>query len=278
MEGVTQNQVEMRRGEVVRGSKTALVTGASTGIGRCYAEQLAKLGYNLLIVSRSEEGLEDVAADITAKHSVKVDVLAKDLATTTAGEELFAWCKERGYTIDVLINNAGLFSFCDIVDTPTERICRTIYLHDITNTILCQLFARDMAERGGGYILNMSSFSIWMPFPGLALYSASKAYLKSFSVAFAKEVRDKGVYVTAVCPAGIATDLYGLNRRWQGIGLKLHALSTPDFCARRGLNSLWKRRRCVVPDWWMRLFIPICLSLPSFAMRWLRNYTNKWQR
>ena len=92
-----------------------------------------------------------------------------------------------------------------------------------------------------------------------------------------QEVRDKGVYVTAVCPAGIATDLYGLNRHWQGIGLKLHALSTPDFCARRGLNSLWKRRRCVVPDWWMRLFIPICLALPSFAMRWLRNYTNKWQ-
>ena len=268
----------MKRGEVVRGSKTALITGASTGIGRCYAERLARLGYNLVIVSRDEALLQTVAEEIAKAHSIKVTPYAKDLATMTAGEELFAWCKEQQLTIDVLINNAGMFSFCDIVDTPTERICRTIMLHDVTNSVLCQLFARDMAERGGGYILNMSSFSIWMPFPGLALYSASKAYLKSFSVAFAKEVRQHKVYVTAVCPAGIATDLYGLNKRWQGIGLKLHALSTPDFCARRGLNAMWRKRKCVIPDWWMRLFIPICTSLPGFAIKWLRNFTKKWQQ
>ncbi len=267
----------MRRGEVVKGSKTALVTGASTGIGRQYAEQLAALGYNLVIVSRTKELLDKAASEIEAAHGVKVTVLAKDLATTTAAEELFAWTKENGHTIDVLINNAGMFSHCDIINTPTERIVRAITLHDITNTILCRLFAADMAERGGGHILNMSSYSIWMPWPGLALYSASKAYLKSFSVAFSKEVRDKNVKVTAVCPAGIATDLYGLSKKWQGIGLKIHALSTPRFCARRGLNSLWRGRRCVVPDWWMRLLIPICQALPGFVIKWLRNFTYKWQ-
>ena len=267
----------MRRGEVVKGSKTALVTGASTGIGRQYAEQLAALGYNLVIVSRTKELLDKAASEIEAAHGVNVTVLAKDLATTTAAEELFAWTKENGHTIDVLINNAGMFSHCDIINTPTERIVRAITLHDITNTILCRLFAADMAERGGGHILNMSSYSIWMPWPGLALYSASKAYLKSFSVAFSKEVRDKNIKVTAVCPAGIATDLYGLSKKWQGIGLKIHALSTPRFCARRGLNSLWKGRRCVVPDGWMRLFIPICQALPGFVIKWLRNFTYKWQ-
>lgn len=268
----------MRRGEVVKGSKTALVTGASTGIGRCYAEQLAALGYNLIIVSRDGELLDKAAREITDTHGVKVSVLAKNLATLTAAEELFEWTKSEGHTVNVLINNAGMFSFCDILDTPTERIKETILLHDVTNTMLCKLFAADMASRGGGHILNMSSYSIWMPWPGLSLYSASKAYLKSFSVAFAKEVREKKVYVTAVCPAGIATDLYGLSKKWQKIGLNIHALSTPKFCARRGLNSLWRRRRSVVPDWWMRLLIPILEYLPMFILRWMRSFTKKWQK
>ena len=268
----------MRRGEVVKGSKRALVTGASTGIGRQYAEQLAALGYNLIVVARTEQLLEELAAELREKYSIEVVVHAKDLSTLTAAEELFAWSEQEGLKVDVLVNNAGMFSFCDIANTPAERIKQAIMLHDITNTLLCQLYGNDMAERGGGYILNMSSFSIWMPFPGLALYSASKAYLKSFSVAYAKEMRDKKVHVTAVCPGGIATDLYGLSKKWQGIGLKIHALSTPKFCARRGLNSLWRKRKCIVPDWWMRLFIPFCLLLPRFAMNWLRAFTAKWQK
>ena len=94
--------------------------------------------------------------------------------------------------------------------------------------------AADMVRRGcRGHILNMSSYSLWMPFPGLALYSASKAYLRSFSVAFAKEVREHGIRVTAVCPAGVATDLYGLTPRWQRIGTRLGVLITADSCARR---------------------------------------------
>ena len=268
----------MKPGQIAKGTKTALVTGASTGIGRCYAEQLAARGYNLIIVSRTKELLDNLAAEIEKKEGVKVRVLAKDLATTTAAQELFDWTKSEGYTIDVVINNAGAFSYCDIVNTPTERIVSMITLHDITNTLLCKFFATDMATRGGGHILNMSSYSIWMPWPGLSLYSASKAYLKSFTVAFAKEVRDKRVYVTAVCPAGIATDLYGLSKKWQKIGLKICALSTPQFCARRGLNSMFRHRRCIVPDWWMRLLIPLLENLPMFVLRWIRNFTQKWQK
>lgn len=268
----------MRKGEIVKGSKTALVTGASTGIGRCYAQQLAEYGYNLIIVSRTESALTELAKEIEAKEGVKVIVHAMDLARAEAGEELFAWCKAEGHIIDVLINNAGMFSFCDMVNTPIERVKQTIHLHDMTYTILCQLFGNDMAERGCGYILNMSSFSVWMPFPGLALYSASKAYTKSFSEAFSKEMAYRNVWVTVVCPAGIATDLYGLNKEWQGIGLKLHALSKPSFCARRGLKALWRKKRCIVPDWWCRAFIPICAILPKFAITKLRNFTMKWQK
>ena len=124
----------------------------------------------------------------------------------------------------------------------------------------------------------MSSYSLWMPFPGLALYSASKAYMRSFSVAFAKEVRERGIRVTAVCPAGVATDLYGLTPRWQRIGRKLGVLITPDSCARRGLRALWRGRRCIVPDWWNRVWIPFCKVLPMWALRPVRRLTMKFQK
>lgn len=269
----------MRRGEVLAGTKTALVTGASKGIGRCYALQLAALGYNVLMVASGEAELLTTAEEVrTANPKVWVRTLVKDLATPSAAEELFAWTEQEEIKVDVLINNAGIFSFCDILNTPIERIQRVIYLHDITSTLSCRLYAADMIKRGGGRILNMSSFSIWMPYPGLSLYSASKAYLKSFSVAFAKEVKDKGVTVTAICPAGIATDLYGLSPALQRFGLKSGILMSPESCARRSLNGMFRGQRCKVPDWWFRLFIPICQLVRGPLMRWLRNFTMQFQK
>ena len=109
----------------------------------------------------------------------------------------------------------------------------------------------------------MSSYSQWMPFPGLALYAASKAYLRTFSVAFAKEVREQGIRVTAVSPAGVATDLYGLTPYWQRIGLRLGVLISADRCARKGLRALWRGRRSIVPDWWNRAWIPLLQDTPD---------------
>jgi short-subunit dehydrogenase len=269
----------MRRGEVLAGTKTALVTGASKGIGRCYALQLAAMGYNVLMVASGEQELLSTAEEVrSASPKVWVRSLVKDLATQSAAEELFAWTEKEGIKVDVLINNAGIFSFCDILNTPIERIQRMIMLHDITATLNCRLYAADMIKRGGGRILNMSSFSIWMPYPGLSLYSASKAYLKSFSVAFAKEVKDKGVTVTAICPAGIATDLYGLSPKLQRFGVRTGILMTPDSCARRSLNGMFRGQRVKVPDWWFRLFIPICQLVRGPIMKWLRGFTMQFQK
>ena len=269
----------MRRGEVFPGSKTALVTGASKGIGRCYARQLAVLGYNVLMVASGEEELLRSAEEVRQQSPrVWVRTWTKDLATPTAAEELFAYTEGEGIKVDVLVNNAGIFSFCDILSTPVERIERVIYLHDLTTTKTCRLYAEDMIGRGGGRILNMSSYSIWMPYPGLSLYSASKAYLKSFSVAFSKEVEERGVTVTAICPAGIATDLYGLSPRLQRFGLKTGILMSPESCARRGLNGMFRGQRCKVPDWWFRLFIPICQMVKGPMRRMLRRYTMQFQK
>ena len=352
----------MERGAVAPGSAWALVTGAGSGIGRCYALRLAALGYRLVIAGDNRAPLEAVAEEIrnarpagrkaavegseavegpeaakglevtasangsgaagrepaagiaqaTGKPGAGTDgngacaagsteqsvgsgkgdgsrateaampdvrVIAIDLARVGAAQELYDRMAAEGIGVDVVINNAGIFSFCDILATPAERIERIILLHDLTVTQLCRLFAADMVRRGvRGHILNMSSYSLWMPFPGLALYSASKAYMRSFSVAFAKEVRERGIRVTAVCPAGVATDLYGLTPYWQRIGCKLGVLITPNSCARRGLKALWRGRRCIVPDWWNRAWIPFCKVLPMWVLRPVRRFTMKFQK
>ena len=270
------------RGAVAPGSAWALVTGAGSGIGRCYALRLAALGYNLLLAGNRQQPLEETARAIrerTPEAGRRIVPLTTDLARLDAAEELHDFTRREGIEIDVVINNAGIFSFCDILHTPPERIERIILLHDVTNTQLCRLYAADMVRRGcRGHILNMSSYSLWMPFPGLSLYSASKAYLRAFSVAFAKEVREHGIRVTAVCPAGVATDLYGLTPRWQRIGLRLGVLISADSCARRGLRALWRGRRTIVPDWWNRIWIPLCKLLPMWVIRPLRRYTMQFQK
>lgn len=269
-----------RRGAVPQGTAWALVTGAGSGIGRCYALRLAALGYNLVLAGIRPEPLETVRREIeTATPGTRVLTFGIDLARIGAAKELYDSTRREGIDIDVLINNAGIFSFCDLLRTPAERIERIILLHDLTNTEMCRLYAADMIRRGkSGHILNMSSYSLWMPFPGLSLYSASKAYLRAFSVAFAKEVREAGIRVTAVCPAGVATDLYGLTPRWQRIGLRLGVLISADTCARRGLRGLWRGRRTIVPDWWNRLWIPLCKMLPMALIAPLRRFTMQFQK
>ena len=269
-----------KRGAVQPGSAWALVTGAGSGIGRCYALRLAALGYNLVLAGNRPEPLETVRREVeTSSPETRIRTVSIDLARIGAAEELHDFTRREGIEIDVVINNAGIFSFCDILHTPPDRIERIILLHDLTNTEMCRLYAADMVRRGcRGHILNMSSYSLWMPFPGLSLYSASKAYLRAFSVAFAKEVREHGIRVTAVCPAGVATDLYGLTPRWQRIGLRLGVLISADSCARRGLRALWRGRRCIVPDWWNRVWIPLCKMLPMWVLRPVRRFTMKFQK
>ncbi|MBR5201100.1 MAG: SDR family NAD(P)-dependent oxidoreductase [Alistipes sp.] len=264
-------------GEVPRGKAWALVTGAAKGIGRQYAEQLAAKGYNLYLVD-IDEAITTEARIIAEHHSVKCVGKVMDLAVTEAARTLHAETVREGYVFDVVINNAGMFSHCDILNTPLERIERLLILHDYTLTSMCRLYGEDMRQRGKGRILNMSSYSIWMPFPALALYSASKAYVKSFTEAFAKELRKTGVSVTAICPAGIATDLYGLPKDLQKFGVKIGGLMTAKSCARRGLRAMFRGRSVVVPDWWFKILIPICKYLPGFMIRPIRNYTKKWQK
>lgn len=268
----------MRRGEVKKGSATALVTGGNSGIGHCYARRLADLGYNIILAGQHEERTQSVAEELRRDFGIEVRTLIIDLATPDAGRRLYERVTADGTQIEVLINNAGTFCYNDVLKCEPERLERILYLHAMTTTLTCRLFGEQMAERGHGYILNMSSYSLWMPWPGLSIYSASKNFVRAFSLGFAKEVRERGVKVTALCPAGVATDLYGLPRDWQRFGMRIGVLLSPDSCAKRGLKALWRGRRSSVPGWWNRLGIPFCLYLPMWILRIARKYTLCLQR
>lgn len=270
----------MSRPKIEPARTWALVTGAGSGIGRCYALRLAATGYNLVLVGNREEPLKGVIGELQPLDPrQQFRPLTMDLARIEAAEELYETVGAAGIEIDLVINNAGIFSFCDVLKTDEEKIERMLLLHDMTATKLCRRYAQRMIERGvKGHILNMSSYSLWMPYPGLAIYSASKAYLKAFSVAFSKEVREQGVTVTAICPAGVATDLYGLSPKLQKLGVRIGGLITPDRCAKRALNALWRGTRCSVPDWWNRLWIPLLVALPMWIIRPIRRYTMQFQK
>ena len=259
-------------------NRVALITGAARGIGATIALALAAEGTDIAGVDYGEKSAAEETLAKIAERGVRVAYYRCDVSDFAAAKATAdAVFKDFG-KIDILVNNAGVFSYLDILATPVERIERMILLHDLTLSKNCRAFGADMARRGSGYILNMSSYSVWMPFPGMALYTATKAYVRCFSKAFAKEVAERGVRVTAVCPAGVATDLYGLSPKWQHIGRRLGVLISPDSCARRGLRALWRGRRCIVPDWWNRLFVPLFFYMPDFVTRRIRRFTIRFQR
>lgn len=243
---------------------TALVTGASSGIGLEFCHQLASMGINLLMVSNQMQELANARDTLAAKYpDQRFWAHYKDLAHPYAAEEIYAYCSQNGIVVDILINNAGIFSFKTITDTTTDRLNLFIDLHMRTVTQLCQRFAIDMKSRRSGYILNMSSMSCWMPMPGIGMYAATKAYIRVFSRSLALELKDYGVGVTVACPGGIATDLFGLPRNLQRLGVKLGVLATPQRFVSGALKRMFNHKKQYINGFINRLAIVAVAILPD---------------
>ena len=243
---------------------TALVTGASSGIGLEFCHQLASMGINLRMVSNQMQELANARDTLAAKYpDQRFWAHYKDLAHPDAADEIYAYCSQNGIVVDILINNAGIFSFKTITDTTTDSLNLFIDLHMRTVTQLCQRFAIDMKSRRSGYILNMSSMSCWMPMPGIGMYAATKAYIRVFSRSLALELKDYGVGVTVACPGGIATDLFGLPRNLQRLGVKLGVLATPQRFVSGALKRMFNHKKQYINGFINRLAIVAVALLPD---------------
>lgn len=252
---------------------TALVTGASSGIGREFARALAAMGINVLLVSNQDKELTDTAAMLSAAYpGLRFTTLFKDLSEPDAATALLGFCASEGIDVDILINNAGIFNFNEITGTSAERLNLYIDLHVRAVTQLSRAFALDMMRRGCcGYILNMSSMSCWMPFPGIGAYSSTKAYIRVLSRTMHYELRDHGVSVMVACPGGIATDLFGLPKKLQRLAVRLGVLAEPDKFARRALKRLFGHRKQYINGLLNRISIVVVSTMPTPVIMWAKR-------
>ncbi|MDE6717757.1 MAG: SDR family NAD(P)-dependent oxidoreductase [Muribaculaceae bacterium] len=242
----------------------AVVTGASSGIGLCFCRELASRGCRLVMISNQEE-LDSYARKIREEYGVETYPFFCDLTAPDAADRVAAFVDAERLEPDFLINNAGIFSFRLLEETAPERIDCFIDLHVRSVTALSLLFARRFSKRGRGRILNMSSMSCWMPMPGIAMYSATKAYIRVFSRALHYEVRDSGVTVTAACPGGIATDLFGLPEHLKRLAVNIRVLMTPERFVRKAVDRMLKGKKQYINGWLNRFSIFFVGIMPTWV-------------
>jgi len=226
--------------------QTALITGASGGIGYELAKLFARDHYNLVLVARSGDKLNRVAAELQGQFGVTARVVALDLAATPAAKFLFDQLQREGVVADVLVNNAGFGGFGEFAAMAEEEILGQIQLNITALTHLTRLFLPGMLARGGGKIMNVASTAAFQPGPLMAVYYATKAYVLSFSEALANEVAGSGVVVSCFCPG--ATDT-GFAKRAGTENSRLFKRIggvNPEPVARDGYRGLMAGRTLVI--------------------------------
>jgi short-subunit dehydrogenase len=227
---------------------TALVTGASSGIGEAMARQLAERGADVIVTARRADRLDALAARLRDAYGVRVDVVALDLGAPGGAEQLFARTEGEGRGVDVLVNNAGFGVHDRFADIPWERTASQLQLNIVALTELTHRFVRKMLDRQHGFILNVASVGAYMPVPSYATYAAGKAYVRNFSEALAFELRGTAVHVCCLNPGATATEFMEAAGHELPRGASV-AMMSSERCARIGLRALFAGRRNVVAGW-----------------------------
>lgn len=251
----------------------ALITGASSGIGFAYSEELAKRGYCLVMVSNEKEAIAERGEFLAKKYGIESLPLYRDLAIPGAAKELHELCKDSKIEIEVLINNAGMFYFMETLQAKEIIVEKMLHLHITTPTQLCYYFGNDMKRRRHGYILNMSSLSCWLPYPGINQYAATKRYLKNFSRGLRSELLDYGVSVTVICPGAVATNLYNLSDNLKILAIRLGIMMRPEKLAKKGINALFHHQASLLPGLFNKICAPLVMLIPHGLVRWIMRST-----
>ncbi|MEF8841665.1 MAG: SDR family oxidoreductase [Haloarculaceae archaeon] len=258
---------------------TALVTGASAGIGKALTERFASEGHDVVLVARREERLRAVADGIEDAHGVAAHVVPADLSNREDRADLYAEVTGRGIEVDYLVNNAGVGTQGKFTEIDLDRDLDLVELNVAAPTHLSKLFVRDMVERGGGGVLTVASTAAFQPGPYMATYYASKAYELSFSQALHEELRGDGVTATVLCSGPVATEFQGradmtdapIGRQDGGLIRWMEA----DDVARMGYRGLAEGRAVVVPGTANRVVRLAAKLLPSSLARKLAMRVNR---
>ena len=243
-------------------NKTALITGASRGIGYELAKLFAKNSYRLVLVSRNEVKLKEIHKKFAAEYKSEVIIIAKDLSLPNAAIKIFTELQNKQITIDVLVNNAGIGGFRNFKDEDFLKISQIMQINIVTLTELTKLILNGMVKRKEGKILNVSSLAAFQPGPYMAVYYASKAYVQSFSEAIACELKGTGVTITTLCPgptkSGFQSDVGSDN----SIISKLHLLSSAEEVAKYAYKELHAGKIIAIPGFINNSIVYIAKIIP----------------
>lgn len=232
---------------------TALVTGASSGIGLDLARILAEHGHDLVLVARSAGTLEQIAAELSSRHGISATALPTDLSDPGAPRALYDLLAARGVVVDILINNAGFGLLGRFDQSDERRLLEMIQVNVAALTELTRLFLPGMIQRNRGRIMNVASTAAFQPGPLMAVYYATKAYVLSLTEAIADELRDTNVTLTTLCPGPTRTN-FGVVAHM----LETHLAHTPfmmtsEEVARQGYAAMMRGKRTVVTGRFNRL-------------------------
>jgi uncharacterized protein len=226
--------------------ETALITGASSGIGLELARLFAADGSNLVLVARSESKLQQLAAELRQQHGVVASVIAKDLADPAAPQVIFDDLTAQGVTVDVVVNNACFGAVGVVAGLPVQRQLDMIQVNITALTHLTRLFLPGMIERGQGGILNVGSTAGFQPGPNMAIYYASKAYVLSFTEALAEELLATRIKVTCLAPGATATGFAAAAHMEDMLLFRLGTMDSKTV-AQRGYRGFRRGKVIVIP-------------------------------
>ena len=257
--------------------KTALVTGASGGLGLSFVNIFAREGYDVVLVARSERRLAEIKSEIEQKYGVTAHVIPCDLTAEGGATDVHRATKELCIDVDVLVNNAGFGDFGEFYKSDLEKQINMIDLNCSALVRLCHLYLPEMVKRGSGNILNVDSIASFQPGPLMSVYYATKAFVLSFSQALYRELKGTGVKVTALCPGPIRTNFDAAAELGESGLFKNLKVWSPDVVAEFGYKNMKRGRAVCVCGFVNKLIVFANRFAPRALVRELVYHIQKVQ-
>ena len=247
-----------------KNGKTALITGASSGIGQELTRLFAKDGYNLVLIGRNQESLEQLSSNFHNQYGTQTTVLNKDLADINAPEEIYAETQQKGIQVDVLVNDAGFGEYGKFAtETDLKKELSIIQVNATALVHLTKLYLKDMVNRNDGKILMLGSEVSVIPNPMMAVYGATKAFIKSFSEAIRNEIKDTNVRITVLMPGATNTNFFKVAGAEDVKGADPQKTANPADVAKEGYEALMQGKDHVVAGWMNKARVAVSHVLPD---------------
>lgn len=224
----------------------AVITGASAGLGLCFAKKLAEYGFDLVLIARRKDRLQDIATRLESEHSIQCEILPADLALDEDIEKVADHIKKIS-DLDILINNAGFATLGNFIDVPVEKDMRMIHVHMKASVQFTYAALQIMRKRKQGVIINVSSIGAFILTPGNALYDATKSFLNTFSQNLSLELQGSGIKIQALCPGFMSTEFHesGDLKNFDKSVIPDSSWMTPESVVSQSLKALGKNKRTI---------------------------------